>query len=119
MFDFEAKRAAHDYKPLPVALERGEGIFVWDVDGRLYFDFLSAYSAVNHGRCHPKIIEALKKQDDRLILCTRATYSNVLGEYEKFMTNLFGYDKLLPMNSGVECCESGLKLAQRWAYDVK
>ncbi|KRZ62348.1 putative ornithine aminotransferase, mitochondrial [Trichinella nativa] len=114
MFDLEAKHAAHNYKPLPVALERGECLFVWDVNGRRYL----AYSAVNQGHRHLKIIEALKKQDDRLILCTRATYSNVLGEYENFMTNLFGYDKLLPMNSGVECCESELKLAQRWAYDV-
>ncbi|KRX42111.1 Ornithine aminotransferase, mitochondrial [Trichinella nativa] len=119
IFDLEAKHGAHNYKPLPVALERGEGIFVWDVDGRRYFDFLSAYSAVNQGHRHPKIIEALKKQADRLTLCSRATYSNVLGEYEKFMTNLFGYDKLLPMNSGVEGCESALKLARRWAYDVK
>ncbi|XP_003377512.1 ornithine aminotransferase [Trichinella spiralis] len=110
---------AHDYKPLPVALERGEGIFVWVVDGRRYFDFLSAYSAVNQGHCHPKIIEALKKQDDWQTLCSRGTNSNVLGEYEKFMTNLFGYDKLLPINSGVEGCESAMKLARRWAYNAK
>ncbi|KRY27080.1 putative ornithine aminotransferase, mitochondrial [Trichinella spiralis] len=118
-FKFTNHHDAHDYKPLPVALESGEGIFVWDVDGRLYFDFLSAYSAVNQGHCHPKIIEALKKQDGRLTLCSRGTNSNVLGEYEKFMTNLFGYDKLLPINSGVEGCESAMKLARRWAYDAK
>ncbi|KRY55136.1 Ornithine aminotransferase, mitochondrial [Trichinella britovi] len=102
IFDLEAKHAAHNYKPQPVALERGECLFVWDVNVRRYL----AYSAVNQGHRHLKIIEALKKQDDRLILCTRATYSNVLGEYEKFMTNLFGYGKLLLMNSGVEGCET-------------
>ncbi|KAL1241645.1 putative ornithine aminotransferase [Trichinella spiralis] len=110
---------AHDYKQLPVALVSGEGIFVRDVDGRRYFDFPSAYSAVNQGHCHPKIIQGLKKQDDWQTLCSRGTNSNVLGEYEKFMTNLFGYDKLLPMNSGVEGCESAMKPARRWSYDVK
>src|SRR5205823_243422 len=99
--------------------ERGEGVHVWDVNGRRYFDFLSGYSAVNQGHCHPHIIEALIKQAGRLTLTSRAFYNNMLGEYEQYITKLFGYDKVLPMNTGVEAVETALKLARRWGYDVK
>jgi len=110
---------AHNYHPLPVVLSRGEGIYVWDVDGKRYFDFLSAYSAVNQGHCHPKIVEALTSQASTLCLTSRAFYNDTLGPYEEFMHNLFGYDKLLPMNSGAEAVETALKLARRWGYDKK
>mmetsp|Transcript_16859 Transcript_16859/g.43197 ORF Transcript_16859/g.43197 Transcript_16859/m.43197 type:complete len:384 (+) Transcript_16859:146-1297(+) len=110
---------AHNYAPLPVVLERGEGVFMWDVDGKRYFDFLSAYSAVNQGHCHPKIVGALTDQASKLALTSRAFFNNVLGEYEEYITKLFGFDKVLPMNTGVEGGETALKLARRWGYDVK
>jgi ornithine--oxo-acid transaminase len=110
---------AHNYHPLPVVLTRGEGVFVWDVEGKRYFDFLSSYSAVNQGHCHPKIIDALVHQASQLTLTSRAFYSNMLGEYEAFMTDLFGYDKLLPMNTGAEAVETALKLCRKWAYEIK
>jgi len=110
---------AHNYHPLPVVLERGEGVFVWDVEGKRYFDFLSAYSAVNQGHCHPKIINALIKQATQLTLTSRAFYSAALGEYEEFVTKYFGYDKILPMNSGAEGDETALKLCRKWAYNKK
>lgn len=110
---------AHNYHPLPVVLTRGEGVFVWDVEGKRYFDFLSSYSAVNQGHCHPKIIDALVRQASQLTLTSRAFYSNMLGEYEAFMTDLFGYDKLLPMNTGAEAVETALKLCRKWAYEIK
>ncbi|KAJ8360179.1 hypothetical protein SKAU_G00167040 [Synaphobranchus kaupii] len=115
----EDKYGAHNYHPLPVALERGEGIHVWDVEGRRYYDFLSAYSAVNQGHCHPKIIAALNAQASRLTLTSRAFYNDILGEYEEFITTLFGYHKVLPMNTGVEAGETACKLARKWAYTVK
>ncbi|XP_061787822.1 ornithine aminotransferase, mitochondrial [Nerophis lumbriciformis] len=115
----EEKYGAHNYHPLPVALERGEGIFVWDVEGSRYFDFLSAYSAVNQGHCHPKIIAALNAQASKLTLTSRAFYNDILGEYEEFVTTMFGYDKVLPMNTGVEGGETACKLARKWAYNVK
>jgi ornithine--oxo-acid transaminase len=117
--DIEAKYGAHNYKPLPVVLERGSGVFLWDVNGKKYYDFLSAYSAVNQGHCHPKILTALKKQSAKLTLTSRAFYNNVLGNYEKFLTDLFSYDKCLPMNSGVEAGETAVKLARKWGYEKK
>ncbi|XP_048464871.1 ornithine aminotransferase, mitochondrial [Rhincodon typus] len=119
VFAREEKYGAHNYSPLPVALAKGEGVYVWDVEGRRYFDFLSAYSAVNQGHCHPRIIEALKSQADKLTLTSRAFYNNVLGEYEEYVTKLFNYEKMLPMNTGVEAGESACKLARKWAYEVK
>ncbi|XP_067908897.1 ornithine aminotransferase, mitochondrial-like isoform X2 [Heterodontus francisci] len=119
VFAREEKYGAHNYSPLPVALAKGEGVYVWDVEGRRYFDFLSAYSAVNQGHCHPKIIGALKSQADELTLTSRAFYNNLLGEYEEYVTKLFNYQKLLPMNTGVEAGESACKLARKWAYEVK
>jgi ornithine--oxo-acid transaminase len=110
---------AHNYHPLPVVLERGKGPFVWDVEGKRYFDFLSAYSAVNQGHCHPRIIKALKQQARRLTLTSRAFYNSVLGEYEEYITRHFGYDKVLPMNSGAEADETALKLCRKWAYKKK
>lgn len=115
----EEKHGAHNYHPLPVVLERGEGVFLWDTDGKRYYDFLSAYSAVNQGHCHPRIIQALIDQASRLTLTSRAFHNDQLGTYEEFMTKLFGYDKLLPMNTGVEGGETAIKLARRWGYDVK
>ena len=117
--ELEAKYGAHNYKPLPVVLERGSGVFLWDVNGKKYYDFLSAYSAVNQGHCHPKIISALNKQSNKLTLTSRAFYNNILGSYEKFMTDLFHYDKSLPMNSGVEAGETAVKLARKWGYEKK
>ena len=117
--DLESKYGAHNYHPLPVVLSKGKGVFVWDVEGNKYFDFLSAYSAVNQGHCHPKIISALKDQANTLTLTSRAFYNNTLGEYEKFITNFFGYDKLLPMNTGVEGGETANKLARKWGYEKK
>jgi ornithine--oxo-acid transaminase len=119
MMLLEAKHGAHNYHPLPVVLERGEGVFLWDVDGKRYYDFLSAYSAVNQGHCHPRIISALVDQASRLTLTSRAFYNDTLGEYEKFITEFFGYNKVLPMNTGVEAVETAIKLARRWGYDVK
>ena len=117
--ELEAKYGAHNYKPLPVVLEKGSGVFLWDVNGKKYYDFLSAYSAVNQGHCHPKIISALNKQSNKLTLTSRAFYNNILGSYEKFMTDLFHYDKSLPMNSGVEAGETAVKLARKWGYEKK
>ena len=117
--DLEDRYGAHNYHPLPVVLSKGEGPFVWDVDGKRYFDFLSAYSAVNQGHCHPKIVKALCDQASKLCLTSRAFYNDCLGPYEKFATEFFGYDKLLPMNSGAEAVETALKLARRWGYKVK
>ena len=115
----EQKYGAHNYHPLPVVIEKGMGVFMWDTDGKKYFDFLSAYSAVNQGHCHPKIIKALTEQSQKLTLTSRAFYNNVLGEYEKFICNIFDYDKVLPMNTGVEGGETALKLCRKWAYEVK
>ncbi|MBS9463769.1 ornithine--oxo-acid transaminase [Flagellimonas sp. 389] len=115
----ENKYGAQNYHPLPVVLSRGEGVFVWDVEGKKYYDFLSAYSAVNQGHCHPKIIGALKSQADNLTLTSRAFYNDILGRYEEFATKFFGYDKLLPMNTGAEAVETALKLARKWAYEKK
>lgn len=112
----EDKYGAHNYHPLPVVLSKGKGVYLWDVDGKKYFDFLSAYSAVNQGHCHPKIVKALKDQADTLCLTSRAFYNDCLGPYEEFATSYFGYDKLLPMNSGAEAVETALKLARRWGY---
>ncbi len=117
--DLESKFGAHNYHPLPVVLARGNGVFVWDVEGNKYFDFLSAYSAVNQGHCHPKIISALHEQANKLTLTSRAFYNNTLGEYEEYITNFFGYDKLLPMNTGVEGGETANKLARKWGYEIK
>ena len=115
----EEKYGAHNYHPLPVVLERGEGVYLYDVDDKKYFDFLSGYSAVNQGHCHPAIIEALQKQASKLTLTSRAFHNNLLGEYEKYITDYFGYDKVLPMNTGVEGGETAIKLARRWGYNVK
>lgn len=119
LIDKEDKYGAHNYHPLPVVLERGEGIFVWDVDGKRYFDFLSSYSAVNQGHCNPRIINALKTQAEKLTLTSRAFHNNLLGETEEFMAKLFGFDKVLMMNSGVEAVETAMKLTRKWAYTVK
>lgn len=117
--DLEAVYGAHNYHPIPVVISRASGVEMWDVEGRKYFDFLSGYSAVNQGHCHPRIIKALTDQASALTLTSRAFYNDRLGEYEKFITQLLGYDKLLPMNTGAEAVETGIKLARRWAYDVK
>jgi ornithine--oxo-acid transaminase len=119
LMGLEDKYGAHNYHPLPVVLERGEGVFVWDVEGKKYYDFLAAYSAVNQGHCHPKITKALVEQAQKLGLTSRAFYNNVLGEYEKYITNYFGYDKVLPMNSGAEGVETAIKLARKWGYEKK
>ena len=119
LIDLEYKYGAHNYHPLPVVLEKGSGIFLWDVEGKKYYDFLSAYSAVNQGHCHPEIISALTAQSKQLTLTSRAFHNNILGQYEKFITQFFGYDKVLPMNTGVEGGETAVKLARKWAYDVK
>ena len=119
LMELEDNYGAHNYHPIPVVLERGEGVYVWDVNGKKYFDFLAAYSAVNQGHCHPRIIKALIVQAQKLTLTSRAFYNSILGEYEKYITSYFGYDKVLPMNTGVEGGETALKLARRWAYDVK
>ena len=117
--DLEDKHGAHNYHPIPVVLERGEGVYVWDVDGKRYYDFLSGYSALNQGHCHPKIVQSFIEQSKKLSLTSRAFYNNVLGEYEKFITEFFGYDKVLPMNTGVEAVETAIKLCRKWAYEVK
>ena len=117
--DLEEKHGAHNYHPLPVVLKRGSGVFLWDVDDKRYYDFLSGYSAVNQGHCHPAIINALKEQSEILTLTSRAFHNNLLGEYEKYITDYFGYDKVLPMNTGVEGGETAIKLARRWGYTVK
>ena len=115
----EDRFGAHNYHPLPVVLERGEGTFLWDVEGKRYYDFLSAYSAVNQGHCHPHIIEALITQAKKLTLTSRAFHNDVLGEYEEYVTKFFGYDKVLPMNTGAEAVETALKLARKWGYEKK
>lgn len=117
--DLEDRYGAHNYHSIPVVIERGEGVYVWDVEGKKYFDFLSAYSAVNQGHCHPKIIDALVKQAHKVTLTSRAFYNDSLGEYEKYITNYFGYDKVLPMNTGVEGGETAIKLCRKWGYTVK
>ena len=117
--NLEEKHGAHNYHPRPVVLERGEGVFVWDVEGKKYYDFLSAYSAVNQGHSHPKIVDALVNQANKLALTSRAFYNSNLGEYEKKITTLFGFDKVLPMNSGAEAVETAVKLARKWSYEVK
>ena len=117
--ELENKYGAHNYHPLPVVLTRGEGVYVWDVDGKRYYDFLSAYSAVNQGHCHPKIVNAMIKQAQTLTLTSRAFYNDMLGKFEKFACEFFGFDKLLPMNTGAEAVETALKLCRKWAYEVK
>ena len=117
--DLEHSYGAHNYHPIPVVISKASGVEMWDVEGKKYFDFLSGYSAVNQGHCHPRIIKALTDQASRLTLTSRAFYNDRLGEYEQFITQLLGYDKLLPMNTGAEAVETGIKLARRWAYDVK
>ncbi len=119
LINLEYEYGAHNYHPLPVVLEKGEGVYLWDVEGKKYFDFLSAYSAVNQGHCHPKIISALIDQSKKLTLTSRAFHNNVLGQYEKFITDFFDYDKVLPMNTGVEGGETAIKLARKWGYQVK
>ncbi|TBV25890.1 ornithine--oxo-acid transaminase [Meridianimaribacter sp. CL38] len=117
--DLENKYGAHNYHPLPVVLSRGEGVHVWDVEGKQYYDFLSAYSAVNQGHCHPKIVDAMVSQAKTLTLTSRAFYNDMLGKYEQYATEMFGFDKLLPMNTGAEAVETALKLCRKWAYEVK
>jgi len=117
--ELEEQYGAHNYHPLPVVLSKGKGVFVWDVEGRKYFDFLSGYSAVNQGHCHPKIVEAFVEQAHTLTLTSRAFYNDKLGEFEKYITRLLGYDKVLPMNTGVEAVETSIKLCRKWAYEVK
>lgn len=117
--DLEDAYGAHNYHPIPVVLEKGKGIFVWDVEGRKYYDFLSGYSSVNQGHCHPKIVQALTDQAQKLTLTSRAFHNNLLGQYEEYITKLLGFDKVLPMNTGVEGCETAIKLARRWGYRVK
>ncbi|WP_142785659.1 ornithine--oxo-acid transaminase [Changchengzhania lutea] len=117
--DLENKYGAHNYHPLPVVLNKGEGVYVWDVEGKKYYDFLSAYSAVNQGHCHPKIVNAMTNQAQTLSLTSRAFYNDILGKYEKFACEYFGFDKLLPMNTGAEAVETALKLCRKWAYEVK
>ena len=117
--ELEERYGAHNYHPLPVVLERGEGVFLYDTDGKRYYDFLSGYSAVNQGHCHPRIIRTLVQQAQKLTLTSRAFHSNLLGEYAKYITSYFGYDKVLPMNTGVEAVETAIKLARRWGYTVK
>ena len=119
LMELENKYGAHNYHPLPVVLERGEDVFVWDVDGKKYYDFLSAYSAVNQGHCHPKIINTLVEQASKLTLTSRAFYNSQLGRYEKFVTQYFGYEKVLPMNTGAEAVETAIKLCRKWSYEKK
>jgi len=119
LMELENKFGAHNYHPLPVVLDRGEGVFVWDVNGKKYYDFLSAYSAVNQGHCHPKIVNALVEQAKKLTLTSRAFYNSQLGRYEEFVTSFFGYDKVLPMNTGAEAVETAIKLCRKWGYETK
>ncbi|MFH7004978.1 ornithine--oxo-acid transaminase [Flavobacterium bizetiae] len=119
LIEKENKYGAHNYHPLPVVLERGEGVYVWDVDGKKYYDFLSAYSAVNQGHCHPKIVKAMVDQAQKLTLTSRAFYNDKLGDYEEFVTKYFGFDKVLPMNTGAEAVETALKVCRKWSYEVK
>lgn len=115
----ENKHGAHNYHPLPVVLSKGEGVFLWDVEGKKYYDFLSAYSAVNQGHCHPRIVGAMKEQAEQLTLTSRAFYNNVLGPYERYVTEYFGFDKVLPMNTGAEAVETAIKIARKWGYEKK
>jgi ornithine--oxo-acid transaminase len=117
--NLENKYGAHNYHPLPVVLAKGEGVYVWDVEGKKYFDFLSAYSAVNQGHCHPRIIQTLKDQAEKLTLTSRAFFNDVLGPYEKYITDYFGFEKVLPMNTGAEGVETAIKICRKWAYEVK
>lgn len=117
--ELEEKYGAHNYQPLPVVLTHGKGVFVWDVDEKKYYDFLSGYSAISQGHCHPKIVNAFIEQSQKLTLTSRAFYNDALGEYEKFITEYFGYDKVLPMNTGVEAVETAIKLCRKWAYEIK
>src|SRR5215212_7650452 len=119
LIDLEEKYNAHNYHSLPVVLSKGKGVYLWDVEDKKYYDFLSAYSAVNQGHCHPKIIETLIEQSQKLTLSSRAFYNDALGEYAEFITKFFGYDKVLPMNTGVEAVETAIKLCRKWAYEVK
>lgn len=119
LIQLEHDHGAHNYHPLPVVLEKGEGVYVWDVEGKRYYDFLSAYSAVNQGHCHPKIVDAMMEQAKTLTLTSRAFHNNVLGVYEKYVTDYFGFDKVLPMNTGAEAVETAIKLCRKWAYEVK
>ena len=119
LINLEDKFGAHNYHPLPVVLEKGEGVYLWDVDGKKYYDFLSAYSAVNQGHCHPAIVGALVEQAQKLTLTSRAFYNDVLGEYEKYVTSYFGFDKVLPMNTGAEAVETAIKLCRKWGYEKK
>ena len=119
LMELEERFGAHNYHPLPVVLDRGKGVYVWDVEGRKYFDFLSAYSAVNQGHCHPKIVEALTNQARKLTLTSRAFYNSKLGEYEKYMSHTFGFDKTLPMNTGAEAVETAIKIARKWGYEKR
>src|SRR6185369_12889062 len=117
--ELEEKYSAHNYHPLPVVLEKGEGVYVWDVDGKRYYDFLSAYSAMNQGHGHPKILSAFLEQTQRLTLASRAFHTNVFAKYSEFVTKFFGYDKVLPMNTGAEAVETAIKLCRKWGYEVK
>ncbi len=119
LMELENKHGAHNYHPLPVVLDRGEGVYVWDVEGKRYYDFLSAYSAVNQGHCHPRIIETLKEQAEKITLTSRAFYNSKLGEYDKYITELFGFDKVLPMNTGAEAVETAIKICRKWAQETK
>ena len=117
--DLELDNGAHDYHPIPVVLERGEGVYLWDVDGKKYFDFLSAYSAVNQGHCHPRIVNALKNQAETLTLTSRAFHNNKLGSYMKYVTDYFNFERLLPSNTGAEAVEAAIKITRKWGYTVK
>lgn len=119
LIELEEKFGAHNYHPVPVVLDKGQGVYVWDVEGKRYYDFLSAYSAVNQGHCHPRIINALIEQSQKLTLTSRAFYNSMLGRYEEYITNYFGYDRVLPMNTGVEAVETAMKLCRKWGYEVK
>jgi ornithine--oxo-acid transaminase len=119
LIELEEKFGAHNYHPVPVVLDKGQGVYVWDVEGKRYYDFLSAYSAVNQGHCHPRIINALIEQSQKLTLTSRAFYNSMLGRYEEYITNYFGYDRVLPMNTGVEAVETAMKLCRKWGYQVK
>ncbi len=119
LIEMEDRYGAHNYHPLPMVIDRARGVYMWDVEGKRYYDFLAAYSAVNQGHCHQLIVDVMKKQAEKLTLTSRAFYNSVLGEYEKYITEYFGYDKVLPMNTGVEAVETAIKLARRWAYEVK
>lgn len=119
LIDLENKHGAHNYHPLPVVLARGEGVYLWDVDGKQYYDFLSAYSAVNQGHCHPRIVDTLKEQAETLTLTSRAFFNDVLGPYEKYITGYFGFDKVLPMNTGAEAVETAIKICRKWGYEKK